>query len=534
VNFVGFRVNKDGIHVDPAKVKAVVEWPVLKLIKEVRAFLGLTGFYRRFIKGYAALAKPLHELIKKEQNFQVWEWPLEAMDAFHQLKDCLVTAPVLASPEPGNEDFLVHSDTSNFAVGAVLSQWQQDLTTGRRQQRVIGFFSRKLTAMECKYATYDRELMAIRDALQSWCFFVQRKHVDIFTDHRALERILKQQTLFSRQFNTLMDLNHFDYDICYIPRVKNVVANRLSRRADHNTSQAALLVTEITDVGHVSEDHVQEDHVQEDHVQEGHVQEDHVQEGHVILDKAVEWLEEVRPAYRMDPFTAVISDLINAEASNGAMARALPASVQKELNAKHSEQRIHHARRQLHRFKFNADGILQSGGRLVVPEGKRLRLRLFEEFHNSKMGGHFGQEKTYLQLSRRFYWPDMEASIRRYVKGCDLCLRTKARQHVPFGLLEGLVIPQERWKQVGIDFITKLPTTLSGNNAIVTIIDHLTKRAHFIPTTEEDLSAEAFARLFLKESVLLHGMPTKIVSDRDPRFVSTFWRQLIVTGLYRT
>jgi hypothetical protein len=245
VNFVGFLVNKDGIHVDPAKVKAVVEWPVPKSIKEVRAFLGLTGFYRRFIKGYAALAKPLHELIKKEQNFQVWEWPLEAMDAFHQLKDCLVTAPVLASPEPGNEDFLVHSDASNFAVGAVLSQWQQDSTTGRRQQRVIGFFSRKLTATECKYATYDRELMAIRDALQSWRFFVQGKHVDIFTDHRALERILKQRTLSSRQFNTLMDLNHFDYDIRYIPGAKNVVADRLSRRADHNTSQAALLVTEI-------------------------------------------------------------------------------------------------------------------------------------------------------------------------------------------------------------------------------------------------------------------------------------------------
>jgi pentapeptide MXKDX repeat protein len=106
---------------------------------------------------------------------------------------------------------------------------------------------------------------------------------------------------------------------------------------------------------HVQEDHVQEDHVQEDHVQEDHVQEDHVQEDHVIKDEAVEWLEEVRLAYRTYPFTAVISDLINARASNGAMARALPASVQKELNAKHSEQRIQHARRQLHRFKFNED-----------------------------------------------------------------------------------------------------------------------------------------------------------------------------------
>jgi hypothetical protein len=378
----------------------------------------------------------LHELIKKEQNFQAWEWPLEAMDAFQQLKDCLVTAPVLAFPEPGNEEFLIHSDASNLAVGAVLLQWQQD-SMGRRQQRVFGYFSRKLTATECKYATYDRELMAIRDALQSWRFFVQGKYVDICTDHRALKRILKQRTLSSRQFNTLMDLNHFHYDIRYNPGAKNVVADRLSRRADHNTIQAALLVTEITDAGqmsedkaqqedheqqdhvqqdhgqedygqqdhgqedhvqqgqvqqdhvqqdhgqedhgqqdhrqedHVQEDHVQQDHVQQDHVQEDHVQEDHVPENHVIQDEAVEWLEEVRLAYRTDPFTAVISDLINAGANNGAEARALPASVQRELSAKHSEQRIQHARSQLPRFKFNANGILQSGGRLVVPKGRR-------------------------------------------------------------------------------------------------------------------------------------------------------------------
>jgi hypothetical protein len=135
--------------------------------------------------------------------------------------------------------------------------------------------------------------MAIRKALQSWGFFVQGKHVDIFMDHRALERILKQRTLSSRQFNTLMDLNHFDYDIRYIPGAKNVVADQLSRRADHNTSQAALLITEITDVGHMSEDHVQEahmleDHVQADHVQEDHVQEDQVQEDHVQEDHVQE------------------------------------------------------------------------------------------------------------------------------------------------------------------------------------------------------------------------------------------------------
>jgi hypothetical protein len=108
------------------------------------------------------------------------------------MKDSLVTAPVLASPEPGNENFMVHSNASNLAVAAVLSQFQQDSATRWRQQRVIRYFSRKLTVMKGKYATYDRELMAIRNALQSWRFFVQGKHVDIFTNHRPLKRILTE------------------------------------------------------------------------------------------------------------------------------------------------------------------------------------------------------------------------------------------------------------------------------------------------------------------------------------------------------
>jgi hypothetical protein len=113
-----------------------------------------------------------------------------------------------------------------------------------------------------------------------------------------------------------MDLNHFDYDIHFISEAENMVADRLSRQADHNTSHAALLITEITDVGHVTEDHVQEDHVQGSHVTE-----------HMTQVGVVKWMEEVRLTYRTDPFMAVTSDLISAGATDSAAVRALPASV---------------------------------------------------------------------------------------------------------------------------------------------------------------------------------------------------------------
>ena len=109
----------------------------------------------------------------------------------------------------------------------------------------------------------------------------------------------------------------------------------------------------------------------------------------MIQHKSEEWLEEVKVAYRTDPFTAVIADLISAGAKNGAEAKTLPSDVRAELITKHSEQRVRHAGRQLHRFMVNADGALQSGDRIVVPGGRQLRLRLFDEFHSSRVGRLF-------------------------------------------------------------------------------------------------------------------------------------------------
>jgi len=115
----------------------------------------------------------------------------------------------------------------------------------------------------------------------------------------------------------------------------------------------------------------------------------------------------------------------------------------------------------------------------------------------------------------------MAKSVKAYVKGCDTCLRTKASNSKPYGLLEPLDIPEARWKRIGVDFITKLPTTRRGNDMIITFIDHLTKRAHWVAASET-INAEDFARIFLNEVVRLHGLPDAIILDRDRRFVSAY------------
>ena len=117
--------------------------------------------------------------------------------------------------------------------------------------------------------------------------------------------------------------------------------------------------------------------------------------------------------------------------------------------------------------------------------------------------------------------------VARYVRGCDVCHRIKPANTKPFGKLEQLEIPEERWSRIGIDFITKLPVSTAGYDCIITIIDHLTKRAHFLPATESGLTAEGFATIFCNFYVRLHGVPDVIVSDQDPRFLSEFWQSLM-------
>ena len=226
-------VDKEGIHVEPGKVQAVQNWPTPKSVREIRQFLGLTGFYRRFIDHYAEIARCLHDAtnLTAAGGTKPFEWTTECNSAFHKLKSALTSAPILSTPEKNNNEFILHCDASKFAIGSVLSQMQGE--GSQRRQRVIAYYSRKLSTPETKYPAHDREPLALKESMLAWRFFTQGKHVLVHTDHRALEEILRQKTLSSRQFGALIALGQFEYDIKYIKGAKNVVADRLSRRADY-------------------------------------------------------------------------------------------------------------------------------------------------------------------------------------------------------------------------------------------------------------------------------------------------------------
>lgn len=171
------------------------------------------------------------------------------------------------------------------------------------------------------------------------------------------------------------------------------------------------------------------------------------------------------------------------------------------------------------------NGLYWKGRLLVIPNAFKLRSKIIKELHDSPYAGHGGVKKTVELVSRDYWWPGLTKDVAQYVKQCDLCQRNKSTNQKPVGLLKPLEAPKRKWESVSMDYITQLPRTKSGHDAILVFVDRLTKMTHFVPTVTS-VTAEDTAKLFIKHVVRLHGLPDNIVSDRDPRFTSAFWAEV--------
>ncbi|GKB22803.1 putative reverse transcriptase domain-containing protein [Tanacetum coccineum] len=216
VHFLGHVVNSEGIHVDPSKIEAVKNWKPPKSPTEIRSFLGLTGYYMRFIANFSKIAKPLTLLTQKNKKF---EWGDEQENTFRTLKDMLCDAPILAFHE-GTDDFVVYCDASNQGFGFVLMQ----------RNKVIAYTSRELKIHEKNYTTHDLELGAVVFALKTCRHYLYGTKSVIYTDHKSLQHIFDKKELNMRQRQWIELFSDYDYEIRYYPSKANVVADALSRK----------------------------------------------------------------------------------------------------------------------------------------------------------------------------------------------------------------------------------------------------------------------------------------------------------------
>ncbi|KAI3758179.1 hypothetical protein L6452_05732 [Arctium lappa] len=216
VQFLGHVVTRDGVKVDPSKIEAMMNWESPKSPSEIRSFLGLAGYYRRFIQDFSKIASSLTVLTRKNVKF---EWTETQEKAFRILQKKLCEAPILSLPE-GSEDFVVYRDTSKMGLGCVLMQWG----------KVIAYASRQLKIHEKNYPTHDLELASVVFSLKLWQHYLYGTKCTLFTDHKSLKYVFDQKELNMRQRRWLELLKDYDYELLYHPGKANVVADALSRK----------------------------------------------------------------------------------------------------------------------------------------------------------------------------------------------------------------------------------------------------------------------------------------------------------------
>ncbi|WVZ71224.1 hypothetical protein U9M48_019836 [Paspalum notatum var. saurae] len=236
--FLGHILSAKGVAVDPSKVEDVLNWKQPQTVTEIRSFLGLAGYYRRFIKDFSKIAKPMTALTQKNAKFA---WSPKCEEAFGTLKKLLTSAPVLAQPDI-TKPFDVYCDASGSGLGCVLMQ----------EGRVIAYASCQLRKHEVNYPTHDLELLAVVYALKKWRHYLLGNTCHIYTDHKSLKYIFTQPELNMRQRRWLELIKDYDLEVHYHPGKANVVADALSRKAHCNFIEARptvrVLCCEIGDI----------------------------------------------------------------------------------------------------------------------------------------------------------------------------------------------------------------------------------------------------------------------------------------------
>ncbi|KAJ0068233.1 hypothetical protein NL108_017965 [Boleophthalmus pectinirostris] len=504
VTFLGHVVSSRGLQPDEKNLEKVRKWPMPRTATEVRAFVGLCSYYRRFVKNFSIIAAPLHSLTHKGASFI---WTIECEDAFQSLKHALTNPPVVAHPI-FSQPFLLYTDASLEGIGSVLAQRQDS------KEHVIAYASHTLTPSERKWSTFDRELFAVVWSVRHFKHFLSGSSFVVITDHKPLLSLKKtavDNDSTGRRSRWILELDIYDYSIMHREGKQHANADALSRRPsterlDHVVQGVTVAVTDTnTTVGPDTGDNLTQDFGNTLSIDSEQLKQQ--QQNDECLSTVISWVNDsaCRPPigklrYSSPSLRKLWHEFPNLTLRQGILCRKSKQSPHSPVNFQ-----------------------------VVLPN--TLLPTALAALHGNQLSGHLNAERTLQRARRICYWPYMTRDVHAFCSECLPC--QKRASPVPHERAPLQSIEADRpFQKVAAD-ITELPITSQGNRYVLVITDYFTRYANLYPL--KDQRAMTVAKCIFEDYVRQHGLPETIHTDQGRQFESDLVKHLCrLLGITKT
>ena len=518
IEYLGHVVSGKGISTNPKKVEAVAKWPTPQTVYDVRSFLGFVGYYRRFIKNFSKIAKPIREVItglenqsKRSAKKTYVEWTEAADSAFEHLKKLCISTPILAYPDY-KLPFVLHTDSSSEGLGAVLYQKQNG------KLRVIAYASRSVSKAESHYPAHKLEFLALKWAVcEKFHEYLYGSNLfEVYTDNNPLTYVLSSAKLDACGQRWVAKLANYNFTVTYKCGLSNVEADALSRIS----WPEILAETEDLDVDLKCMDTHVVNAILTGCRSKSSLIESVSCSSQIIPPELsqdsdsssnINWMKE----QRADPNLTVIIKLIESGQLQKRKQHGKDTPEVKSLLRIRKSLKL--VKDILYRKTYTDNSSSKKvQWQLVVP--KAYRSRALVGCHDDV--GHQGRMRTLSLLRERFYWPSMQTEAMQHVQQCTRCLRRKTPSHV--APLQPIHVTQPL-ELVHMDYLSLEPSKGNIENVLV-ITDHFTRYALAYPSKTQ--TAQATARILWDNFICHYGFPEKFISDQGRNFESDLIKEL--------
>jgi len=487
IKYLGYVISEKGVLTDEEKISSVKDWPVPRTKKQVRSFLGFCSYYRKFVKDFSLIAKPLFSLTENTCKF---EWTELCGKAFEELKKRLISSPILTFPKEEGQ-FILDTDASNHGIGAVLSQVQEG------KERVIAYYSKVFSKTERNYCVTRKELLAVIDSTKFFHHYLYGRKFVIRTDHISLKWLMTFRNLEGQLARWLEQIQQYDFEIVHRKGNLHSNADGLSRRpcAGDNCSYCNKQESKEKEII-----------------------------GRIILSsEQINWRREQMEDLLLRKFI-----LAKEEGNRPNWQEVISEDDTAKVYWSQWESLV--IENGILCRKWEAPNLKSHVFQILVPRGRVKRV--LEEAHDSFSGGHFGVNKTLDRIRKRFYWSTCKQDVEDWCRTCLVCVAKKGPSEKGRSELQ-IYNAGTPFERLQMDILGPFPISNLGNRYLLVISDCFTKWVEAFPV--RNFRARTIAEILVNQVISRFGIPLEVHTDQGRNFDSRLFLELtLLLGIKKT